>query len=364
MITPKRMDVNTTSRHYPIYFTTDFDYLAEAIHGLDKTYSRFVIISDDNVKPLYAKSVIDALQSFGCEICVITFIPGEHSKNLGTISSFYKTMITNNCDRKTLVIALGGGVTGDMAGYTAATYMRGVDFIQIPTTLLAQVDSSIGGKTGVDFEGYKNIVGAFYQPMFVYINVKTLDTLPQREFISGMAEVIKHGFIKDTAYCEFLLEKKAKIMALDTEALIHMIYTSCAIKKAIVDMDECEQGVRGLLNFGHTFGHGIERLKDFEYLHGECVAIGMHGGLVLSNALGYLSNIRVNQGLELLQAYNLPITTTELSAESLYQEMYYDKKTTHQRIVFALLADFGDSFLSQKTIPQSTLYHVMDKILS
>jgi len=364
MTSPKMMTVNTSSRDYPIYFTTGFDFLTDAIKSLNKTYSRFMIITDDHVNSLYTKDVMNALTSFEREIIVASFIPGEHSKTLTTIETFYQNMIEHNCDRSTLVIALGGGVTGDMAGFAAATYMRGVDFIQIPTSLLAQVDSSIGGKTGVDFNSYKNIVGAFYQPMLVYINVSTLSTLAKREFMSGMAEVIKHALISDIKYYDFLIDNAQKIKDLDKDLLIDMIYQSCGIKKSIVDQDERESGVRALLNFGHTFGHSIERLKDFEYLHGECVAIGMHGALELSRLLNLISSDDVKKGLALIQAYDLPIYASGIDPDSLYQEMFYDKKTTHNRIVFALLNKLGDSFLSTKTIDRQTIDQVMDTILS
>lgn len=364
MTSPKMMTVNTSSRNYPIYFTTGFDFLTEAISSLEKTYSKFVIITDDHVNPLYTQQIIDELANFEREVIVSSFIPGEHYKTLKTIESFYQDLIEHGSDRGTLIIALGGGVAGDMAGYTAATYMRGVDFIQIPTSLLAQVDSSIGGKTGVDFNGYKNIVGAFYQPMLVYINVNTLQTLPRREFMSGMAEVIKHALIKDSKYYDFLSENVEQIKALDTEVLIEMIYQSCAIKKSVVDEDEKEQGVRALLNFGHTFGHSIERLKNFEYLHGECVAIGMHGALELSKQLGLISSDEVNKGLALIKAYELPIYASNLEHDLLYQEMFYDKKTSHNRIVFALLSALGESFLSKEKIDQHTINQVMDVIIN
>ena len=360
----KTMRVNTSSQDYPIYFTTDFDGLADAIGSLNKKYSQFVIITDHHVNSLYTERIINALSVFDCEVIISSFMPGEHSKHLKTIETFYQNMIEHNADRSTLVIALGGGVSGDMAGYTAATYMRGVDFIQIPTSLLAQVDSSIGGKTGVDFNGYKNIVGAFYQPMLVYINVNTLQTLPKREFLSGMAEVIKHALIKDANYFEFLRTNIDAIKALNTDVLIDMIYQSCAIKKSVVDEDEKERGVRALLNFGHTFGHSIERLKNFEYLHGECVAIGMHGALELSKQLGLISQEAVNQGIELIKAYDLPIHVQNIQHDLLYQEMFYDKKTTHNRIVFALLHTIGDSFLSTEPISRQSIEDVMDVIIN
>ena len=194
----------------------------------------------------------------------------------------YEFLIKNHFDRNDILIALGGGVVGDLTGYTAATYMRGIDFIQIPTTLLSQVDSSIGGKTGVDLKSYKNMVGAFHHPKLVYINVKTLNSLPRREFSSGMAEIIKHGLIMDKEYFVWLNNNSNHIKSLDTKILVEMIYGSCFIKKTVVEEDPNEKGLRAILNFGHTIGHAIEKSKKFKLLHGECVSLGMVAALRIS----------------------------------------------------------------------------------
>lgn len=188
----------------------------------------------------------------------IIFEAGESQKNLDTVKMIYEKLILAKFDRKDLLVALGGGVTGDITGFTAATYLRGIDFVQIPTSLLAQVDSSIGGKTGVDFDSYKNMVGAFHMPKLVYINVSTLTTLSDEQFISGMGEIIKHGLIKDSAYFDWLIENHDRILARDKDVLMEMIRVSCNIKRVVVENDPTEKGDRALLNFGHTLGHAIE----------------------------------------------------------------------------------------------------------
>jgi 3-dehydroquinate synthase len=356
------LTINTSSRSYPIYFERDFSALSKSIKLIDKNYTSYVIITDSNVQSLYVDIVTEEIKSLG-EVLTVSFPAGEEHKNIQTISKFYEEMINFKADRNTLVIALGGGVTGDMAGFTAATYMRGVDFVQIPTSLLAQVDSSVGGKTGIDFNGYKNVVGAFYQPMFVFINVGTLRTLPFRELYAGMSEVVKHGFIKDKDYHNFLRDNVKGILDLDEELLIQMIQRSCEIKKSVVDEDEKEQGARALLNFGHTFGHSIERLMDFKLIHGECVAIGMHGGLTLSNQLGYLSDAELEESIQLIKAYKMPLTVKGLDKEAVYNELFHDKKTTSKRLVFALLRTIGDSFLNQDTIDEVTVKKCLDIII-
>lgn len=358
-----KLQVNTASKSYPILFTESFKGLTAAIKDCDKEYSSYIIITDTNVGPIYADQVQEVLSTFEKPVLVCSFEAGENSKHLETIQSFYKEMIELGADRKSLVVALGGGVAGDMAGFTAATYMRGLDFVQVPTSLLAQVDSSVGGKTGVDFLGYKNLIGAFYQPQFVYINVTTLKTLPERELIAGMGEVIKHGIIRDKTYFEYLQDHVSDLLNLNSDIMMETIKWSCKIKKSVVDQDEKEQGLRGLLNFGHTFGHSIERLKEFELIHGECVAIGMHGELVLAKKLGLVSNQEVSDALDLIKAYKLPIRIQGLESEAIYQDMFKDKKTTDKRLVFAMIETLGASHLSKDTIDKSVIIESIEEIM-
>ncbi len=358
-----KLQVNTASKSYPILFTESFAGLSDAIKDCGKEYSSYIIITDTNVGPLYGDQVKKVLETFKKPVLVCNFEAGENSKHLETIQSFFENMIELGADRKSLVVALGGGVAGDMAGFTASIYMRGLDFVQVPTSLLSQVDSSVGGKTGVDFLGYKNLIGAFYQPEFVYINVSTLKTLPERELIAGMGEVIKHGVIRDKTYFAYLQDHVSHILNLDSETMMDTIRWSCEIKKNVVDQDEKEHGLRGLLNFGHTFGHSIERLKEFELIHGECVGIGMHGELVLAEKLGLVTSQEVSTVLELIKAYKLPITIQGLQAESIYQDMFKDKKTTDKRLVFAMIDSIGTSHLSKEAIDKSVIIESIEEIM-
>jgi 3-dehydroquinate synthase len=362
-ITMNKLMINTDSLTYPIYFMTDFSGIADGIRELNTLYTSYIIIADSNVSPFYSANLEEELKVFEKPIHQITFLAGEKQKNLTTMELFYSRLVEVSADRKALILALGGGVTGDMAGFAAATFMRGIDFVQIPTSLLAQVDSSVGGKTGIDFQGYKNIIGAFNQPRFVYINVATLVTLPSRELYAGMGEVIKHALINDCVYYEFLENHVEQILSLDLDVLMEMIAWSCKIKKSIVDQDEKEQGARALLNFGHTIGHAIERLKEFELVHGECVAIGMHGELILSELLGFINKQVVEKGLMLMQKFHLPITTTDIDVELLYEEMFHDKKTQGNKLTFALLSDLGKSFLSKEILQKKILIDSLNTII-
>jgi len=357
-----KLMIHAESSSYPIYFERDFSRLTKAIRELEKNYTSFVIITDSHVQPLYASIIEKELVSFNKPIHLITFEAGEMNKNLRTMEHFYEQMIDFSIDRGGLILALGGGVTGDMAGFAAATYMRGIDFVQIPTSLLAQVDSSVGGKTGIDFNGYKNIIGAFNQPKFVFINVATLNSLPLRELYAGMSEVIKHALIKDATYYQYLVAHANDILAYNLDVLIEMIAWSCRIKKMVVDEDEKEQGARALLNFGHTMGHAIERLKGFELVHGECVAIGMHGELLLSKELGFLDQSVVNQGIKLIELFHLPISTSGLEVEQIYHEMFHDKKTKGSTLMFALLSQLGESFLSKSPISEALIKQCITSI--
>ncbi|PKM50271.1 MAG: 3-dehydroquinate synthase [Firmicutes bacterium HGW-Firmicutes-7] len=353
--------VNTKNKKYKIVINSNFDGLYQEITKLNIPISKIAIITDDIVDPLYSGQVIDHLKKSYPEISSFSFIHGEKSKNLNTISDIYAFMIDQKLDRKSLVIALGGGVVGDMAGFAAATYMRGIKFIQVPTSLLSQVDSSVGGKTGVDFNGYKNIVGAFYQPELVYINTSTLITLPNKEFNSGMAEVIKHGLILDQNYYNEIKNNIDKILDLDDEQLQILIYNSCKIKSQIVSEDEKEEGCRALLNFGHTVGHAVERLKNFELLHGECISIGFIAALYISNQLGEITESTIDNVKKLLETFELPTSVAGLDPTDIYHEMFHDKKTSNNQLNFILLTDIGNSYIDN-LVEKETVMNALQKI--
>ena len=264
---------------YNIVIENDFSKLAENVTKLEISGRKLAVITDSNVGPLYADKVVQCLKETGNNIFVYTFEAGEKNKNLNTVQDVYEFLIKNKFDRKDMLVALGGGVVGDLTGFAAATYLRGIDFIQVPTSLLAQVDSSIGGKTGVDFRAYKNMVGAFHQPRLVYMNTSTLSSLNTRLFNSGFGEILKHGLIKDASYFQWLKDNIEKIAALDSGYLEEMIYRSCEIKRKVVENDPTEKGERAQLNFGHTLGHAIEKQMNFELYHGECVVLGMIAAL-------------------------------------------------------------------------------------
>ena len=267
---------------YEIVFEKDFSELLQELEKLGISERKVCVITDSHVAGLYGSDVVEILTG-QCKKCVLyQFTAGEENKNLDTVKGAYQFLIEEKFDRKDLLIALGGGVVGDVTGFIAATYLRGVDFVQIPTTLLAQSDSSIGGKTGVDFDGYKNMVGAFYMPKLVYMNIATLKTLDDRQYFSGFAEVMKHGLIKDGVFYEWLLENMYEICDRDVDVLLEMVMRSCVVKKLVVEKDPTEKGDRALLNFGHTIGHAIEKAKNFTLTHGECVALGAEAAAYIS----------------------------------------------------------------------------------
>jgi len=307
------------------------------------------------VAPLYLKEIANMCCGLASKVTHFVFEAGEASKNLTVIEKIYEKLIIEKFDRKDYIIALGGGVTGDMAGYAAATYLRGIDFIQLPTTLLSQVDSSIGGKTGVDFQQYKNMVGAFHQPALVYMKLNTLKTLDDRQVCAGMAEVIKHGLIKNRDYYEWIKAHAAMILERDYDTLEHMIYESCLIKGGVVERDPKEQGERALLNFGHTVGHSVEKLKDFEWLHGECVSLGMVAAAAISMHKGLISQEVCQDIKEALKAFRLPIRVDGLNPEDILAATKSDKKMDGGKVKFILLESPGNAFIDREVADNEIL---------
>ena len=305
---------------------------------------KIALITDNHVGALYAEKVKLSLEHEGFEVVVFNFLEGEASKNLKTVNKAYEFLIKNGMTRSDGILALGGGVVGDMAGFAASTYMRGISFVQVPTTLLAQVDSSVGGKTGVDFNGNKNMIGAFYQPDFVFINSETLKTLPYREVAAGIAEAIKYGYIIDNDFLEYCIENKERIKSLDNNALIEVIYKCCEAKAYVVSKDEKELGLRAILNFGHTFGHSVETLNNFKLLHGECVAIGMVAALYYSMECGNTTKEDIENIEKLLEFFELP-TRCDNNVDEVYNQMFYDKKTSSGKIKIVALKKIGEAFI-------------------
>lgn len=305
------------------------------------------IISNETVAPLYLPELTKALRANGVKVTEIILPDGEAYKNWQTLNRIFDALLDNRCERATTIIALGGGVIGDLAGFAAASYQRGVPFMQVPTTLLAQVDSSVGGKTGINHPLGKNMIGAFYQPRLVLIDTDTLKTLPDRELHAGLAEVIKYGLIRDLPFFEWLESNMGKLLARDAAALTYAIERSCANKAAVVAEDEKESGVRALLNLGHTFGHAIEAGLGFgHWLHGEAVAAGTVMAAELSRRLGWLSSADCARIAALLQRAGLPTQGPALGADRYLALMALDKKVAAGKMRLVLLRKIGEGVLS------------------
>lgn len=347
---------------YDIMLELDFEKLASKIEEIGLTGRRFMIITDSNAGLYYAGELQNKLVQVAKEVHVHTFPAGEANKNLDTVSSCYEQLIGAGFDRNDVLVALGGGVTGDMTGFVAATYLRGIRFIQVPTTLLSMVDSSIGGKTGVDFKAYKNMVGAFHQPKLVYMNLNTLRTLPDAEYFSGMGEIIKHGLIKDASYYQWLKENVQGIEAKDYETLKEMVYRSCEIKREVVERDPKEKGDRALLNFGHTLGHSVEKLMNFTLLHGECVSVGMAAAAYLSMKRGEISQSEYADIRSTIKMFHQPVSVSGISSEKVYEVSRLDKKMDSDKIRFILLKSIGSSYIDP-TLSKEELMEAIQTIL-
>ena len=325
---------------YDIVFSSSYDELLSELNVLGISERKICVITDSTVAGLYSEDIMNLLKGNCKNTVLFTFPAGEENKTLLTVKDIYELLIKEKFDRKDLLIALGGGVVGDITGFAAATYLRGIDFIQIPTTLIAQSDSSIGGKTGVDFDGYKNMVGAFYMPKLVYMNVSALKTLDDRQFFSGFAEVMKHGLIKDMAYFQWLDDNSSKINALDNQR-------SCKIKKLIVEKDPTEKGDRALLNFGHTIGHAIEKYKNFSFTHGECVALGVIAAAFISWKHEWLSMEEYYEIRDMFVPFNLPISIQDINPDEILELTKSDKKTEGDCIKFILLKKVGKAVIDR-----------------
>ena len=332
---------------YDIVLEQDFSSLPKELESFELTTRRICIVTDSHVAPLYLEEVKQLIAPCCRQVVSFVFPAGEDHKNLDTVKELYETLILAKFDRNDMLVALGGGVVGDLCGFAASTYLRGISFIQIPTTLLSQVDSSIGGKTGVDFDAYKNMVGAFHMPRLVYENIGALRTLPPEQFSAGMGEVIKHGLIQSRDYYEWLLSHKEAIKAMDVKVLETMVVESNHIKRRVVERDPAEKGDRMLLNFGHTLGHAIEKLKNFELLHGECVALGSIASMYISAKRGLLPMGEVSRFQKALSWFDIPISVKGLNRDSVIETTTSDKKMDSGVIRFILLKDLGQAFVDR-----------------
>ncbi|MFH1216587.1 MAG: 3-dehydroquinate synthase [Pseudomonadota bacterium] len=338
----KTINVGLGDRSYPI--TVKEGLIREIGHELKKCPcgKRYVIITDDRVEKLYGEKLLHSLRSAELQCDIVTFPHGESNKNLSTIAGLTSSLARMGVDRKDCLIALGGGVTGDITGFVASVYMRGIAFVQVPTTLLAQVDSSVGGKTGVDIPEGKNLVGAFYQPKAVYIDSSVLLSLPFDELLNGLAEVIKYGVIYDKDFFHYLSRHKDPILALDLPVLEEVIVRCCAIKSAVVAADEKEADLRRILNYGHTLGHAVEAASDFTIAHGMAVAMGMVAANKLAVGKALLSREDAAEIRSLIEGFKLPVAIPDHLDKGLMKSfLKTDKKAVSGRPFFVLPTCIG-----------------------
>ncbi|UTV27959.1 3-dehydroquinate synthase [Photobacterium atrarenae] len=341
----ERIHVNLDDRSYPISIGAELFDDPALFSSVIKCGQRVVVVSNETVAPLYAEQVMATIRSLQCEVSLLSLPDGEQFKSLDTFNQIMTFLLEGNYGRDVVLVALGGGVIGDVVGFAAASYQRGVDFIQVPTTLLAQVDSSVGGKTAVNHPLGKNMIGAFYQPKAVVIDTHCLHTLPAREFAAGMAEVIKYGIIADHEFFVWLEQNMAKLQALDTEALAYAIRRCCQIKADVVAADEKESGVRALLNLGHTFGHAIEAEMGYgNWLHGEAVAAGTVQAAQTACHHGLLAQEDVERITRLLAQANLPTTAPAgMGFDCYMKHMMRDKKVLSGQLRLVLPTSIGSA---------------------
>jgi len=355
----KTLSVGLAERSYPIHIGNDLLNKPELLLPY-LPRKRTVIVTNTTVAPLYLEQLTEILAKHQIQVEKIVLPDGEQYKNSDSMNKIYDALLRSRCERSTPIIALGGGVIGDMAGFAAASYLRGVPFIQIPTTLLSQVDSSVGGKTGINHPLGKNMIGAFYQPLVVLADVTTLDTLPDKELRAGMAEVIKYGLIRDLPFLEWLEANIEKLLSRDKATLQYAIARSCQNKAEVVGVDERESGERALLNLGHTFGHAIENGMGYGvWLHGEAVATGTVMAADLSHRLGWLSLEDVARVRKLFERAGLPTVGPKLGAEKYMQLMGLDKKVADGKIRFVLLKSLGDAVMTGD-VPQEMLEQTLE----
>ncbi len=345
----KRVKVDLGERSYDICIKKGLLTQLEDVLGKLELGKRGVLITNGTVGSLYGKTVKAGLEKIGAHVETLSVREGEEAKTLRCAEDLFRQMMDAKLDRSSFVVSLGGGVIGDLAGFVASAYMRGIDFLQIPTTLLAQVDSSVGGKVAVNLLQSKNLIGAFYQPRMVLIDTKVLGTLPDREMRAGLAEVIKYGIIKDADLFDYLEKNIAKLMDRDAEVLKAVIARSCQIKADVVQKDEREAGLRAILNYGHTIGHAIEGACRYKrYVHGEAIAIGMACAAAISHRMSHCSKECEERQTALLQEAGLPVHARWAQPREVYKNLFGDKKARGGVLRFVLSRRIGEVFVSDK----------------
>lgn len=344
--------VDLAARSYDIHIGTGSLQDIGPILVTTDPLTHAVIVTDTNVEQ-YANTVAESIASAGANVDVLTIEPGEKSKSAASVAALWEEMLSAGSDRKTVVVAVGGGVVGDLAGFVAATFARGLSFVQVPTTLLSQVDSSVGGKTGINLSTAKNMVGAFWQPLTVLIDTNVLKTLPDRDYISGLAEVIKYGVIQDADFFDYLEEHLFELKSRDDETLQYVISRCCRLKADVVEADEREtSGRRAVLNYGHTFAHALEAASGYgELMHGEAVSIGMMCASRLAESMGRIDAEVTAKQHSLLQAVGLPIAVPPMNVQDLMNLMMHDKKVEYGKLRFVLPDRLGNVELVSDVSP-------------
>ena len=354
----KTLHVDLASRSYPIYIGTNLLEQTAIFEPHLKSSTTVFIVSNTTVAPLYAKTLTNTLTQLGKTVRLLELPDGESFKDWQHLQLIFDELLEHGADRQSMIVALGGGVVGDMAGFGAASFMRGIRFIQVPTTLLAQVDSSVGGKTGINHPLGKNMIGAFHQPVAVIADLNTLRTLQPRELSAGLAEVIKHGAIADADFLDWIEANTDALLACNTDAMAHAVLRSCEIKSAVVSADEREGGIRATLNFGHTFGHAIESGLGYgEWLHGEAVGCGMVMAADLSARLGQIGQADALRLKRMIESMHLPIVPPKLGTERFMELMQVDKKTEAGQIRYITLGSIGAARIQQ--VPDATVIETL-----
>jgi len=358
----EQLRVDLGERSYDIKIGYDIlsqvgEYLKELNLG-----SKVMIITNELVDSLYGREVERAIKEAGFEVHIAKIGDGEKYKSLNTARELYDQAVEANLDRSSTIVALGGGVVGDIAGFIASTYMRGVNFVQIPTTVLSQVDSSVGGKVAVNHPQGKNLIGAFYQPKLVVADVKVLKTLEERQLKAGLAEVIKYGVIWDKEFFDFLTENRIKILELDTKTMEYLIKRCCEIKAEVVAQDEREMGIRAILNYGHTIGHALEAVTNYQrFVHGEGVAIGMIGAAKLANKLDLLDSADLKKQEEIIEDFGLAVFFDDLNIDSIIKALSKDKKVKDGMIRFILAEEIGQVVI-KSDLPHNIIREVLEEL--
>jgi 3-dehydroquinate synthase len=346
----RRISVPLGERSYDVYVGYDvLDQLPGALLQLDLK-GKAMVVTNPRINSLYGDLLCRRMREAGFETLAVEIPDGEVYKSLETAHTLYDSLVTHGFERRSLIVALGGGVVGDLAGFVAATFMRGVPYVQVPTTLLAQVDSSVGGKVAVNHSKGKNLIGTFYQPSLVWIDTKTLETLPKRQFFSGLAEVTKYGVVADEQLFRYSEDNAWRLKGLNQEVLQEVIARSCSIKAKIVSCDEREGGLRTILNYGHTVGHALETVTNYEfYTHGEAVAIGMTSSMMISQRMGLTAGEESHRQQRLLEAFNLPTAIRgDIELDALLQTLRRDKKVLNGRIRFVLPKAIGQVLVTDQ----------------